>query len=444
MNKDIEINPTQFIVIGFLTVIVIGTLLLSLPISVVDSSPNFIDALFTATSAVCVTGLTVVDTGTHWTVFGQVIIMILIQVGGLGFMTMVTMVGIFLGKKISLKERLLIQTSLNQNQLSGVVRLIKNILIITFIIQAIGAIFLATVFIPEFGVKVGSYYSVFHSISAFCNAGFDLIGDGRGLMPYQDNIIINLTIMSLIVIGGLGFSVYNDVLMKKLDYRKYRLQTKIVFFMTILLILIGFILIFIIEYSNSMEDLGFKNKLMASMFQSITTRTAGFNTIDIAEMHSSSKIVMLFLMFVGGSPGSTAGGIKTVTFAVLLLAIISEIKGQKSIKIFNRSIENTIINRILTILAISLFIIFIAIVLLNILESDMEFMDLTFEAFSAFGTVGITLGVTSELNTLSRLIIILLMFLGRVGPFTMAMALLFKSNKTKDDIKYPTEKVNIG
>ncbi len=441
-----RLKPAQILVIGFLAIIFIGGVLLNLPIaSQSGKSVGFIDAMFTATSAVCVTGLAVVDTGTHWSLFGKSVILTLIQVGGLGFMTMATMMAIVLGKKISLKERLIIQEALNQNSLSGLVRFSKHIVILTFIVEGLGALFLSFRFIPQFGWSTGIAYSIFHSISAFCNAGFDLIGNGRGLTPYVSDPIVSLVIIFLIIIGGIGFSVVTDLITKK-RWNKFFFHTKMVLLITTGLLVLGFVGFTVLEWSNpdTLGSLTTGNKLLAGFFQSTTTRTAGFNTVDFGSMTTASKILTIMLMFIGGSPASTAGGIKTTTFGIIMVTVISVIRGKEETEFFKRRISWNIVNRAITLAIIGILLVISTSMIISITDSQFQFMDLFFEAVSAFGTVGLSLGITSQLSTFAKLLIMFLMFAGRVGILTIAFALAHKQNKTVSDIRYPQGKIMIG
>jgi len=437
------LSPAQIVVVGFAVTILVGAMLLNLPFaSKSGESVGFINALFTATSATCVTGLVVVDTGTYWTNFGKVIIIGLIQVGGLGFMSMATLFSMLIGKKISLRERLIIQESLNQNDLAGLVRLTRHILIGTFIIEAIGALLLSSVFIPEKGIAKGLAYGLFHSISAFCNAGFDLVGDGRSLTPYVDNITVNLTICSLIILGGLGFTVIADVLQKG-KAQRLSLHTKIVLTMTAVLILAGFALFSLFEAGNpsTLGGLSAKGRVLGALFQSVSPRTAGFNTIDLAAMTDSSKFLTIILMFIGGSPASTAGGIKTSTFALLVIAIITLIKGREHVEIYKRSIPYSAITKSLAVFGLAMTLVVTVTMILNITEK-FDFLDILFEAVSAFGTVGLTLGITSGLTSIGKLVLIFTMFAGRVGALTILIALASREKKTL--LKYPEGKVIVG
>lgn len=436
-------KPTQILIFSFALVILIGCLLLSLPIASRDGqSVGLLNALFTSTSAVCVTGLVVVDTYTQYNIFGQVIIMLLIQIGGLGTMTMATFTFLILGKKITLKERLVIQEALNQLTISGLIRLTQYIITITVIFEGIGAVLLSLRFSQIYGTKKGIYYGVFHSISAFNNAGFDLIGDFRNLTPFTEDPLVCMVIATLIIIGGIGFSVIYDVFSKR-SLRKLSLHSKIVITMTIALILVGMFFFYVFEYSNpkTLEDLSLKDKLLASLFQSVTTRTAGFNTLNFSDMVLQTKYITIALMFIGASSGSTGGGIKTTTFASIIMLVHSAIGSKEDVEIFQRRIPDSTVFKAVAITVISILLIFISSMLLTITENQ-DFIDILFETVSAFGTVGLSLGITTELSELGKTIIILIMFAGRVGPLTLAMALSNRKNKTP--IKYPEEKILIG
>lgn len=463
MNKtksqlDVNLKPTQILVLGFLMLIFLGAILLSLPMaSATGNSTGIFDALFTATSAVCVTGLVVVNTASYWSPFGKVIILMLIQIGGLGFMTIASTIFMILGRKISLRDRMMIQESLNQNTLSGMVRLTKNIIIGTLILEAIGALFLSLKFIPEYGSK-GIFYSIFHAISAFCNAGFDIIGD-NSLMPYVGSITINFTIMTLIIIGGLGFTVWMDVikvtknelrtglngLKLKRWFRHLRLHTKLVLVITTSLIMVGFVFFFFLEGFNdaTLGNLPLKDKVLGAMFQSVTTRTAGFNTINNSDMTDVSKFVTILLMFIGGSPAGTAGGIKTVTIGVIFFEVLSVVRGKEDTEAFDRRIPRNTIKRALAVVMISLFVVIGVTMLLTITESG-GFMDILFEAVSGFATVGLSLGETQRLTQFGKLIMSMTMFIGRLGPITMAVALTIRHEKKKINIRKPEEKVMVG
>ncbi|AOT72985.1 TrkH family potassium uptake protein [Geosporobacter ferrireducens] len=433
-------------VLGFASVILIGSILLNLPIASRNGeSIGFVNALFTATSAVCVTGLVVVDTGTYWTVFGQTVILFLIQIGGLGFMTLATLIFFILGKKITLRERLVMQEALNQFKISGIVRLTQYILVATFLIEGIGAILLSIRFIPIFGVSKGIAYSIFHSISAFCNAGFDLMGDFTSLTSFVNDPLVNVVVWILIVIGGLGFTVVVDCLQKK-RFSRFSLHTKMVLSISAALIGLGFIMILILEYSNpaTMGNLPLRGKLLSGMFHGITPRTAGFNTLPTDQLTTASIFLTIVLMFIGGSSASTAGGVKTTTAGVVIWTIVSVIKGNDDTEIFQKRIPRDIINRSLAVIGIAMLLIVLMTMVLSITEKDFSFVEIFFEATSAFGTVGLSLGITPSLSLSGRILVSITMFAGRVGPLTLALAVARQQKKKKGLIKYPEEKVIVG
>lgn len=445
-----KMEPTQIMVGGFAVVILIGALLLNLPIATQNNeSIGFLDALFTSTSAVCVTGLIVVDTATYWSTFGQVVIIMLIQVGGLGFMTITTLFALITKKKINLRERLLIQESLNQIDLSGLVRLTRYILLITFTIEGIGVLLLSTTFIPQFGVVKGIWYSVFHAISAFCNAGFDLMGSVSGqfssLMSYVNNFTVTITISMLIILGGLGFPVILDII-KNRKMSKLMLHSKIVIVTTAILIGVGTIFIFFIEYNNpdTLGPLSFGGKVLASIFQSVTTRTAGFNSIDLAIMHQGAIFVMIILMFIGASPASTGGGIKTTTLATLILTVKCFILGKPDIEVYERRIESTTVRKAVGIFFIASSLVVIGTLLISLTEPSFTLVEAGFEVVSAIATVGLSIGGSPNLSPIGKIIIITYMFMGRVGSLTIFMALLSRGTKKNQLIKYPEGKIIVG
>ena len=441
-NKPFRFSPTQILSLGFVVIILVGTLLLSLPISTSKgTSISLIDALFQATSAICVTGLTVVNTAQDLSIFGQIITIILIQIGGLGFMTMATTVFLVAGKRITLRERLIMQEALNHFTIQGVVRLTKNIIATTFILEGIGAVLLAFRFIPMFGWVKGIYFSIFHSISAFCNAGFDLMGNS--LLDFSGDIIINFTIMALIILGGLGFSVIRDVYHYRHHFRKWHLHTKLVVLSTIILLLSGFLFFFIMEYDNVLANFTLKDKIIASLFHSVTIRTAGFYSTPMGEITEASKFFIIILMFIGASPASTGGGIKTVTAMVIILTVKSVIEGKDDIEIFRRRIPYTIANRALAITVISLgFLVFVTIIF-SIVE-PYPFIDLLFQTSSALGTVGIASFDNSKLSDISKLLTILCMYTGRVGPLTLTLAFAKRQSSNNNLIKYPEDQIMVG
>lgn len=447
-GKRVKITPTQLIVSSFATLILVGAILLNLPAASRDGQPvGFINALFTATSAVCVTGLIVVDTGTHWTVLGQVIIALLIQVGGLGIMTMSTLFALLLGRKITLRERLIIQESLNQFDLEGIVRLTKNIIITTIIIEFIGALVFSTVFVPEYGLMKGIAFGVFHSITSFCNAGFDLIGEFRSFTPYVSNFIININAMLLIIIGGLGFSVWMDIYNAFIErnLKNITLHSKVVLSATAILIVAGAVLIFAMEINNpgTLKELPLHGKILASFFHSVSPRTAGYNTLDMTALTTPTKFMTVILMFIGGSPGSTAGGIKTATAAILVLTVIAVVKGQEDPEVFERHLPKYLVYRAIAVAAISLSLVVFVTMVLSITENA-DFLTLFFETTSAFGTVGLTLNYSPNLSWIGKLIISITMFAGRVGPLTLVLAFAKKAKRNKGNLKYPEDRIMVG
>lgn len=439
------LNPAQVLVLGFAAVIFVGGLLLNLPISSIDGqSVGFVNAIFTATSAVCVTGLAVVDTGTHWTLFGKIVIMLLIQIGGLGFMTMATTVSFIMGRKISLRSRLVMQEAFNQSTVAGIVRLTQYVLLVTLTIEGIAALVLMTRFIPLYGWANGIFYGIFHSVSAFCNAGFDLIGGYRNLMPFVTDPIINFTIMALIISGGLGFGVITEVMAVR-KFNKLSLHAKVVLSMTAALIIGGFILILLFEYNNpdTLGPLSWPQKMLAALFQSVTPRTAGFNTIDMAKYSISAQLITIILMFIGGSPGSTAGGIKTTTFGLIIAHVVSVIIGKEDTEVFKKRVSTEAINKALALFSVAMFIVLSVTMILSITETGHSFMDLIFETTSAFATVGLSLSVTPTLSIPGKLIIAFTMFAGRLGPMTLIMALATRQAK-KSKYRYPEGKILVG
>lgn len=441
--KHFTLSSSRIILIGFACLILIGSILLALPVASTGSNISWLNALFTSTSAVCVTGLTVVDTGADFSLFGQAVILLLIQVGGLGFMTFGVLIAVVMGKKIGLKERLLIQESSNSLSTQGVVRLSLSIFLIALIVEIFGAALLTLSWASDLGFKRALYYGVFHSISAFNNAGFGLWPDN--LSRYVGNPIVNLVITLLFITGGIGFTVILDIFRKR-GWRRLTLHSKLVLLTSGVLCLAGFIGIFLIELFNSSTfgALSWPEKLWASYFQGVVTRTAGFNTIDISHMLPASQFFMIILMFIGASPGSTGGGIKTSTFMVLALTILAIIRGKRDTELMGRRVPQSIIIRSLAIMVISVIVVITATFLLTITEHELnrDFLALLFEAASAFGTVGLSMALTPELSVMGKLIIILVMYIGRLGPLTLVLALAQKNDKQK--YRYPEEKIMIG
>lgn len=444
--KKIKFTYTQIIVLGTFALILLGAFLLSLPISARNGMKTpFIDALLTASSAFCVTGLIVYDTYTHWSLFGQIVILTLIQVGGLGFMTIITLFSLILKRKIGLKERRLLMESANTLNIGGIVRLVKKIIKRTFIIEGIGAVILALRFYSEMGLLEGFYNGVFHSISAFCNAGFDIMGKYdpfTSLTRYTDDIVINFTIMTLIVVGGLGFLVWDDIIENGFSFRKYHLHSKIVISITTILIFGGAAFFYILEGSSSMANMSTYERILASLFQSVTPRTAGFNTIDQTMLSESGSLLTMLLMIIGGSPGSTAGGIKTTTLVVLIIGSISSAKRTSELTIYKRRLENDSLKKASSITIMYMMTALVSIMVLCAIE-DFSLKQIMFEVFSALSTVGLTMSVTPNLTSgLSKLIISLLMYGGKVGVLSLAAALSEKKEAVQ--LSRPTEKIVIG
>ena len=436
-----HLTSFQVIILGFAGVILIGTLLLMLPVSSEEGLfTPFDEALFTATSAVCVTGLVLKDTGSYWSVTGQTIILLLIQIGGLGVVTVAASVSLLSGKKISLMQRSTLQDAISAPKVGGIVRLTRFILKGTFLIEAVGAVMLFPVFFHDYGRK-GIWMAVFHSISAFCNAGFDLLGTAShkfsSLVNYAWNPVVNLVIMLLIVIGGIGFLTWDDIYTNKWNFRRYRLQSKLILMSTAGLILLPSIFFFFCDF----KILTIGNRLLASFFQSVSTRTAGFNTVAISDMTEASKAVMILLMLIGGSPGSTAGGMKTTTFTVLLLNAVATFRSQESAGAFGRRLEYHVIKNAATIAMIYFMLFFCGGIAISVREG-LPLLDCLFEAASAAGTVGLTLGITPGLHLFSRMILVLLMYLGRVGGLTLIYAVY--QGRNKGNAKLPLEKITVG
>lgn len=442
-----KLTPPQILVSGFAAIILLGALLLSLPIASRDHhSLPFIDALFTATSATCVTGLVVVDTGTHYTVFGQLVILALIQVGGLGFMTMATLVALVFRKRISLKERLILQEAMNQTTMEGIVRLIRKVMFYALAIESTGAALFTIRWSFDMPFGQALYFGIFHGVSFFNNAGFDLFGSVTGpfssITRYVDDFMINVVSMLLIILGGIGFIVISELL----EFRKRRrlsLHTKIVLTTSSFLIVFGALVIFIFELSNplTLGPLNPAGKILGSFFQSVSPRTAGANTVDIASFRQATQFFTIILMFIGASPGSTGGGIKTTTFTIMVGAIIAMIRGKEDIVLFRQRLAKDRIFKAITLTMIALFLVIFTAMVLSTTE-DYSFLKILFEVTSAFGTVGLTMGLTPYLSLVGKIMIVLMMFVGRLGPITLAYALGPKPEK--ELFRYPEGKVTIG
>lgn len=440
-NIKKRLSSFQVILLGFAGVILLGALLLMLPISSAERVITpFNEALFTSTSAVCVTGLVVKDTGSYWSAFGQAVIITLIQIGGLGVVTIAASFSMLAGRRISLMQRSTMQDAISAPKVGGIVKLTKFIITGTFIIEAVGAVSMMPVFCKNFGAK-GIWMSVFHSVSAFCNAGFDILGtEGNqfcSLTPYTSNPVINITVMLLIVIGGIGFLTWDDICNNKFKIKKYSMQSKIILLTSLILILLPAIYFFIFDYS----DYSIGNRLLASLFQSVTTRTAGFNTTDLTKLTRPSQAIMIFLMLVGGSPGSTAGGLKTTTMAVLILNAFACFKRKENVCAFGRRIDDSVIKNASTIVMMYITLFFIGGVSICTIEK-LPLVASLFETASAIGTVGLTLGITPKLSLASQIILIILMYLGRVGGLTLIYATL--SVKKQINAKLPLDKITVG
>ncbi len=450
-KKMFKISTTHIILLSFLIAIMVGTLLLSLPISSANGNANsFLDALFTATTSVCVTGLVVIPTVTSWSIFGQLIILILIQIGGLGVITIMSGLMILLNRKMGISDRLLLQDAFNLNSLSGLVKFVKKVMVGTFVIEGIGALLYMTVFVPEFGLK-GIWISIFTSISAFCNAGIDIIAD-NSLCNYTFNPVINVVTSILIILGGIGYVVWWDVIRVLKHVRTKRvkllrdltLHSKIAITVTLILIFVGAALIFAFEYNNpqTMRDYTLWQKIGVSLFQSITTRTAGFATIPQENLSSAGSVVCLLLMFIGGSPVGTAGGIKTVTIAVLMLSAFAAIRNKEDTEIFGRRLTKHATSKALAVTCMSFLIMFTSTVLL-LAVTDANTLDVFYETVSATATVGLTRNLTASLNNVGKFIIIITMYLGRVGPISLAVA--FRRSKDEQNfISNPIEEISVG
>jgi trk system potassium uptake protein TrkH len=437
--KKKNLTPAQYLVSGYFVIIMLGSLLLMLPVATTDGQGlGAIDAVFTATSATCVTGLIVVNTKEAFTIFGSTVIMLLIQIGGLGIMSMSTLFAFVVGKKISLKERLIIQEDLNQYQISGMVRLVQYLLGFTFAIEGTAAAILFLRFSQDYPFWRSIYLSIFHAVSAFNNAGFDLFGNS--LEGFTGDITVNFVIMALIILGGIGFGVMMEAY-NRVKFKKSTLQTKIVIVMTLALLVLGFFIFFVLEYNNTLQGLPLLDKTLGAMFLSVTPRTAGFNTVPTGALKQSSLFLIIILMFIGASPGSTGGGIKTTTFGVILVTMKNMITGKEDMEIYNRRFEKQIVYKAFTITMLAAGLIILVTTLLLIIE-DFQFIDALFETVSAFGTVGLSTGITGQLSDISRVLITITMFAGRVGPLTLAVAIGEKQRK--GTYHYPTEKVMVG
>ena len=438
-----KLSHSQILAGGFFIIILIGAIILNMQFSSSKGENiGFLDALFTATSSVCVTGLIVADTGTYWSNFGKFVIMVLIQIGGLGFMTIGTLGVLISGEKLSYSNKLLIQDSLSHEKTSGIIKFCKRIVLVSLFIEFVGAICLSFAFVPEFGLVKGLWYGIFHSVTAFCNAGFDIIGNFSSLTSYFNNPIVNITIMLLIILGGLGFSTIFDINRKR-AFKKFRLNTKIILITTAILIVIPTFLFFIFEMNNpkTLGNMNLGEKILASLFQVVSPRTAGYNTIELSQMYDSTKFLTIILMFIGGAPASTAGGLKITTFAIIIISVYCLFKQRSEIEVFGRTIPFKNLNKALVSLVIG-FTLIITGTMIILSNSDFDFLTVLYEVTSAYATVGLTLGITTKLNAVCKITLIILMFMGRVGSLTVLYSFIKTDSKKK--YKYPKEEINIG
>ncbi|MCF8010251.1 MAG: TrkH family potassium uptake protein [Clostridiales bacterium] len=437
--KNKQLTPNQLLAASFISLILLGTILLHTSWAVSNENADWLTSLFTATSAVCVTGLVVVDTGTYWSSAGQFIILMLIQIGGLGVMAFATFFALLLGRKIQLRQRLIMQEALNKPSIEGIVKIFRYLLVFSFIAELAGTILLTLHWMSDYVFTKALWYGVFHSVSAFNNAGFALFGNFNSLTTQQDTATY-LIISTLFVISGLGFVVINEIFNLK-NNQKISLHSKIVLISTLFLIISGTLIIYVTESNHALQEFTAGKKLLAAYFHAVTPRTAGFNTLDISSFLVSTQILIMSFMLIGGSPGSTAGGTKTTTNAVIWIAVYSVLRGKKEPEILNRRIASQEILRALSIMSLALLLIFIVTFLLSITQQA-DFIKVLFEAVSAMGTVGLSLGLTRETNEIGRIILIITMFLGRLGPLTIGSALALK--KKQPELRHPEGKIMLG
>ena len=443
--RNFRLSNLQTIALGYAVVILCGTLLLMLPFASKSGvSASLLEALFTSTSASCVTGLTVVDTDLTWSLFGQIVILVLIQIGGLGFMTIATFLSIILRRKIGLRERQVMVQSINTTHIGGVLKLTKKIAIITAVFELAGAAIFCIRFIPGYGLWKGIYYSVFHSVSSFCNAGLDLMGEHgqfSSLSAYRNDILVNTTVMVLCIVGGVGFLVWDDILKNKFHFRKYQLHTKLVLSVSAILIFGGTLLYCAVEADNGALGSTAPERLFNALFLSVCSRSVGFSTCDLSQLTDMGKIVSMFLMFIGGSPGSTAGGIKTTTAAVIVLFALAQIGHKQSTSVFGRRLEDDTLKDAVAVIWINLTIIVCGVLIISPIH-DFNVLDIIFEVTAALSTTGWSLGITSSLHAVPRVVIIILMYFGRVGSVSFTLAFLEK--KARPRVTAPVEKITVG
>ena len=448
IRKKKNLSPFKILAIGFATVILTGGILLSLPISSATGQfTSLLDTIFTATSAVCVTGLVVLDTGTYWSVFGQWIILILIEIGGLGFMALSTIFALLLGKRISLRERLVMQEAYNTFSLQGVINHVRYMLFFTLAVQGGAALILMTQFIPLYGIGTGIYYGIFHAISAFNNAGFDLLGNFTSVTVLNTNKVVLMTLGTLINIGGLGYLVWREIISSirsKKKLKNFSLHSKVVLTISLTLILFGSLIFLIFEWNNpaTMQGMRFSDKIVNSYFSATTPRTAGFNSISNSEMSPAGKLLTMAYMFIGGSPGSTAGGVKTTTLGIVIFTLISVLKGREDVEVYHKKLSQSTVYRAVAVFLLGISIVIMGVIVLSIAEVGATFEVILYEVLSAFGTVGLTQGITPSLTAVSKVTLTLIMYMGRVGPLTVMLALAGKQNKA--NVKYPEGKLLIG
>ncbi|WP_127586613.1 TrkH family potassium uptake protein [Paenibacillus koleovorans] len=438
-----KLTPPRIMALGFATLILLGTIFLALPISIHEGKHiSIIDAFFTATSAACVTGLVVKDTLNDFTVFGQAVILILVQLGGIGFMTAATWVALLLRRKISLRERLILKEAMNQNDMQGVVRLTRRVLFYALTMEGVAALVFAAYWSNDMPLGRAIYHGIFHSVSLFNNAGFELFGEFRGMTPFVEDVVLNVVSMILIVSGGIGFIVMSELIEYK-EKRKLSLHAKIVLSATGILIMLGALVVFVFEYTNigTLGPLHEGSKVLASFFSSVSLRSSGTNTIDISAMRQGTQFFMMLMMFIGAAPGSTGGGIRITTFVILLGAVVTMMRGREDVVMFRNTIPKEQVYKALTITILAVFVVTIATMILS-LTQDAPFLAILFETTSAFGTVGLSMGLTQELTITGKLIIIIIMFLGRLGPLTLAYAL--QSKVSKELYRYPKGTIYIG
>ena len=440
--KHRKLSHIRVITLGYLIMILLGTALLMLPCATREGSgASPVTALFTATSASCVTGLVLQDTATYWSLFGQLVILMLIQIGGLGFMTIAIFFFRIISRKASLRERAVMAESINTTHMGDFSRLVKKIITGTIVFESAGGILLALHFIrqPDFGFFKGVYYGFFHSISAFCNAGFDLMGGYSSFTSLSNNILVNAVLIILIVVGGIGFLVWDDITACRFRFKKFSLHTKTVLTVTAVLIFTGALLLFIFEHNNTGADKPVSEEIGIALFGSVTARTAGFNTVDTAALTPASKLITVILMFIGGSSGSTAGGVKTTTVAVIIIFLIAGMRGQDNIHFYKRRIRDDVLRKSVIIISTNMLLMLFGATLLC--AQGFSITDAVFETTSAISTVGMTTGITRDLNLISKLVIIFLMYCGRVGSISFAVSLF---ERRKPPVSYPEEAVTVG